>query len=264
MRRQHLLSALNPALLLPITLKFHISCNGLSFLCTFLLRDNGWFSFSAPLGRDMESGQTGKGFPRLWVHILTVLWIRYCFLGVSRVGFRQPNPFFSRVPEVNRVYILQSLFCQTQHKHCRVFRFIIIFWVTARIGLHILMLKNTWISCLFKAHLLNTQSALTGQLTHAWASTGNNNRAAMLNQFLHAKLPRRHKSCKWMSCWHSVMSWSHRIKGGVTFEAFQEQCFLWERGASVGAHFELFNFQDVFMHKNLHKNTEGMEKNGKA
>ena len=29
------------------------------------------------------------------------------------------------------------------------------------------------------------------------------------------------------------MSESHRIKGGTTDEAFQEQCFLWEKGASV-------------------------------
>ena len=27
-------------------------------------------------------------------------------------------------------------------------------------------------------------------------------------------------------------------------EAFQEQCFLWERGASVCADFDLFNFQE--------------------
>ena len=38
-------------------------------------------------------------------------------------------------------------------------------------------------SCLFKAPpLLNIQSALIGQLAHAWASTTNSNRAAKLNQ----------------------------------------------------------------------------------
>ena len=41
--------------------------------------------------------------------------------------------------------------------------------------------------------------------------------------------------------WLSVMSQSHRIKGGATGEAFQERCFLWERGASV----ELFNLRDL-------------------
>ena len=41
------------------------------------------------------------------------------------------------------------------------------------------------------------------------------------------------------------MSQSHRIKGGASDEAFQEQCFLWERGASVGADFDLLNFQDL-------------------
>ena len=35
--------------------------------------------------------------------------------------------------------------------------------------------------------LLNTQSPLIGQLTHAWTSTANNNRAAVPNRFLHAK-----------------------------------------------------------------------------
>ena len=44
----------------------------------------------------------------------------------------------------------------------------------------------------------------------------------------------------WMSL--SVMSQSHRIKGGAPDEAFQEQCFLWERGASVRADFDLFRF----------------------
>ena len=41
------------------------------------------------------------------------------------------------------------------------------------------------------------------------------------------------------------MSQNHRIKGKTTDEAFQEQCFLWERGASVGAGFDLFNSEDL-------------------
>ena len=53
---------------------------------------------------------------------------------------------------------------------------------------------------------------------HHWANT-TNNRTALLNQFL---LAVRHK-----------LVWCHRI-GGATDEAFQELCFLWERGASVG------------------------------
>ena len=42
-----------------------------------------------------------------------------------------------------------------------------------------------------------------------------------------------------------VMSESHRIKGGITDEAFEEQRFPWERRASVGVDFDLFNFQDL-------------------
>ena len=42
---------------------------------------------------------------------------------------------------------------------------------------------------------------------------------------------------------HSVMSCSHLliIKVDSTDEAFQEQCFLWENQASVGADFDLFS-----------------------
>ena len=38
----------------------------------------------------------------------------------------------------------------------------------------------------------------------------------------------------------SVTYVSHIIKGGTADEAFQEQWFLWERGTSIGADFELF------------------------
>ena len=63
------------------------------------------------------------------------------------------------------------------------FRFMILFWVTTRIGLHALNLKNTSIfsvctvwNGLFSAPVplrplfLNTQSPLIGQLAHAWAT----------------------------------------------------------------------------------------------
>ena len=43
----------------------------------------------------------------------------------------------------------------------------------------------------------------------------------------------------------SAMSQSHSIKGVTTDEAFQAQCFLWERSASVLTDFDLFNFQDL-------------------
>ena len=33
------------------------------------------------------------------------------------------------------------------------------------------------------------------------------------------------------------MSQSHGINGGTIDKGFQEQCFLWERGASVGVDF---------------------------
>ena len=44
---------------------------------------------------------------------------------------------------------------------------------------------------------------------------------------------------------HWDVTGSHAIKDGTTGEAFQEQCFLWEKGASVGAYFDW-----VHMHNN--------------
>ena len=105
-------------------------------------------------------------------------------------------------------------------------------------------------SCLFKPPPPNTRSALIGQLTHAWPSTAYK-RAACLNELLPKRNPAaRYRLCKCVTWWHSVMSQSHRIKGGTTdevFKALQEQCFLWERGAPVG----LCRFQEFTW------NTEG-------
>ena len=86
-------------------------------------------------------------------------------------------------------------------------------------------------SCLFNSPFLNTQSPLIGQLTHAWSSTTNNNRAAMLNQFSHAKLAVKSLIMQ--------MYESHIIEGETTDEVFQEQ-----RGASLLDCY-LFNFQDL-------------------
>ena len=53
------------------------------------------------------------------------------------------------------------------------------------------------------------------------------------------------------------MSQSHRIKGGITDEVFQEQGFLWEMGASFGVSFDLLHFQDL-LHAQQHlENTVG-------
>ena len=46
--------------------------------------------------------------------------------------------------------------------------------------------------------------------------------------------------------WHGdVVWWKNWIKGRTTGEAFQEQCFPWERGDPVGADFGFCNFQDL-------------------
>ena len=46
-----------------------------------------------------------------------------------------------------------------------------------------------------------------------------------------------------MTWWHSVTSQSHRIKGETTDKAFQEQCSLWERGASAGVDFDFLTLK---------------------
>ena len=126
--------------------------------------------------------------------------------------------------------------------------FINSFWVITRRGLHALMLKKH-ISCLiissalaeiaWSPSLRNTQSPLIGQLPHTWASTANSDMAAVLNQLLPPEL------ASWIkqTC-ASVMSQSRRIKGGTTDEAFEEQFFLWERGASVVVDFDLLHAQE--------------------
>ena len=42
------------------------------------------------------------------------------------------------------------------------------------------------------------------------------------------------------------MSLSHRIIGEMPYKALQKQCFLWERGASVGV--TLLTFKILHMH----------------
>ena len=139
-----------------------------------------------------------------------------------------------------------------------IFRFIILFCVTTTTVLHALMLKNTYVFsycpvsplCLkgsvlapvsLSAPIRNTQSVLIGQLAHAWASATNNNRAAVLNQFLHSKLAARHTLCKCLTWWHTAMSTRRGVRDSTADEAFQERCSLWERGASVGE--DLFHAQ---------------------
>ena len=52
----------------------------------------------------------------------------------------------------------------------------------------------------------------------------------------------------------------HRITDGTTDEAFAEQCFLWERGASVGATFALLTVKIFYMHKNFYNTLKERKK----
>ena len=132
----------------------------------------------------------------------------------------------------------------------------ILFWVITRTGLQALKLKkpvyshsvaalytqSSFSSCLFKdPPVANTHYPLIGRLTHTWVQLVNNNRAAVLKSVLTCQTS--HAVLNYANVWHvnAVMSLNHVIRGGTTDEAFEGQCFLWERGASLGAAFDLFN-----------------------
>ena len=79
-----------------------------------------------------------------------------------------------------------------------------------------------------------TSAALIGQLTHVsgWLCC-----FFLASSELHFYQEYSHKLRKCVTRWNSVMSWCHGIKGGTAEEAFNVQCFLWERGASIGVDF---------------------------
>ena len=85
-------------------------------------------------------------------------------------------------------------------------------------------------------------------------NNNNNKRAVEINQSLCSKLVARQKLCKCLTWRCSVMSESHRSKGGATDEVFQGQCFLWERVASVA----------FYIHKKLYKTLKGRKKQNRT
>ena len=71
-------------------------------------------------------------------------------------------------------------------------------------------------------------STLTGLNQH-----GSQQRGSYAKSILTWQTSHEVNYTKYVTLWCSVMSQSHRIRGGATDEAFKDQCFLWERGASV-------------------------------
>ena len=54
------------------------------------------------------------------------------------------------------------------------------------------------------------------------------------------------------------------MKSQTTDEVFQEQCFLWERGASVVVDFDYSTLKTFYMYKNQSETLKDMKKNEKA
>ena len=115
---------------------------------------------------------------------------------------------------------------ETYYAHLR---FIVLFWVTARIGAHVLMIKKSISDLiLFRALSLYSLSLslkrlvlapvslrppllspTMGLLKHAWASITNNDRAVVLNQFLHTKLDA--KGMDFANVWHGEVVWRPKV-----------------------------------------------------
>ena len=85
--------------------------------------------------------------------------------------------------------------------------------------------KLCFCSCLFKApppeHPICSDWSAHTRLSKQPLTTTEQ----LCYQFLHAELAARHASCKCVSCWQSVMSQSHKIKGGATDERFRSRVF---------------------------------------
>ena len=93
---------------------------------------------------------------------------------------------------------------------------------------------------------LKTLSALIGQLTHAWLSSADSNRAALLNPLLCAQLAAVHRLCSCVTWWCSVMSQRHGIKGGeLLMRRFRSSVFCRREELLLVVWIDLFNFQDL-------------------
>ena len=95
-----------------------------------------------------------------------------------------------------------------------------------------------------RPRLLNTWSPLIDRLTHAWASDTDNNRAAVLNQFLGADLATELIVFKYVTLWcHKVTE----VEAGLLMRCFRSSVF---RGREELL-FCIFNFQDLLHDQNV-------------
>ena len=86
---------------------------------------------------------------------------------------------------------------------------------------------------------------------------------------LRPQLPNAHSALigHLMHAWPSISMWCHKVtelKKGLLMRRFRSSIFLWERGASVGADFDLFNFQDLLHAQEDTYKTEGKENKWKS
>ena len=128
-----------------------------------------------------------------------------------------------------------------------IFRFIIVSLVSARIGLHVLMLKELISFLLSSAAALNSRSVWNAlflapvalsPLSSDWPAHPRLNQhlspchesALMCFQFLFY-CEYRHRLCKCVTGWYNVILRSHRIKGETTHEHFRHSspCSVGER-----------------------------------
>ena len=145
-----------------------------------------------------------------------------------------------------------------------IFRVIMLFWVTTGRAWHastfkkrrLFLILQLCISPLSET-LFCAPVSLRPPVCSDWSlhtcltRTASNDRAALLYQFLCAKLTARHKLWECVTCWCSVMSQCHGIKSGTTGEAFQEQCFCGREELLLPQILTFLTLKIFYMHKNM-------------
>lgn len=157
------------------------------------------------------------------------------------------------------------------------------FWVTTRTGFHVLMLKKS-ISflilssavplCMKYSVLAHVSLRLLPSVL--WLVSAHMPEPEQLTAFqigsIVYRLPDSFTSTvnifvNYAKVRYGNAVWRHKVTGQdhvtTTDEPFQEQCFLWQRGALIDVDFDLFNYKKFYVHKNWYNTRKERKKQTK-
>ena len=157
------------------------------------------------------------------------------------------------------------------------------FWVTTRTGFHVLMLKKS-ISflilssavplCMKYSVLAHVSLRLLPSVL--WLVSAHMPEPEQLTAFqigsIVYRLPDSFTSTvnifvNYAKVRYGNAVWRHKVTGQdhvtTTDEPFQEQCFLWQRGALIDVDFDLFNYKKFNVHKNWYNTRKEKKKQTK-